>query len=250
MEGGRRPRTGRKILKNVNFETWHCARLNLVTRDEVRARICGLGIVPAIRVTSAEDALFAAESVSRGGIPVVEVTTTVPGAVAVIREIRRAHPDIVVGAGTVLDAETAECCVAAGVHFLTSPGLHDSVMEVAARNNIAVMPGALTPTEICAAWKAGADFVKVYPCAPVGGPSYIRSMRAPFPELPFIAAGGVNQQTAAEYIAAGAAALGIGGDLIPHAAIRERNRDWINELSHRFLGIVKTARSRLAKAAY
>jgi 2-dehydro-3-deoxyphosphogluconate aldolase / (4S)-4-hydroxy-2-oxoglutarate aldolase len=234
----------------VNSLTRACVRLSLVTRDEVRARICGLGIVPAIRVTSAEDALFAAESVARGGIPIVEVTTTVPGAMAVIREIRRAHPDIVVGAGTVLDAETAECFVAAGAHFLTSPGLHLPVMEVAASHNTVVMPGALTPTEICAASKAGADFVKVFPCAPVGGPSYIRSMRGPFPEIPFMAGGGVNQQTAAEYILAGAAALGIGGDLIPRTAIRERNRDWINELSHRFLGIIKAARSRLAKAAY
>ena len=234
----------------MNFRTRSRARLNLVTRDEVRARICGLGIVPAIRVTTAEDALFAVDSVSHGGIPVVEVTTTVPGVVAVIREIRRAHPHIVVGAGTVLDAQMAECCVAAGVHFLTSPGLHLPVMEVAAANNIVAIPGALTPTEICAALKAGADFVKLFPCSSAGGSTYIRSMRGPFPEVPFIAAGGVNQQTAADYVLAGADALGIGGDLIPRAAIRERNRDWINELSHRFLGIVKASRSRLAKAAY
>jgi len=202
--------------------------------------------VPAIRVTSAEDALFAVESISDGGIPIVEVTMTVPGALAVVAEILRSQPGMIVGAGTVLDAATAQRCVDAGVHFLTSPGLLMPVMEVAARTNTAVLPGALTPSEICAAWQAGADFVKVFPCAPVGGPSYIKSMRGPFPEVPLLAAGGVNQQTAADYIMAGAAALGIGGDLIPRAAIQGRNRDWIHELAHRFLGIVRTARAKRA----
>jgi len=218
-----------------------------VNRAEVRARIDGLGIIPAIRVTCAEDALFAAESVSRGGIPIVEVTMTVPGALGVLAELLRTQPELTVGAGTVLDAETAQCCVAAGVHFLTSPGLHPAVMEVAAKYDVAVMPGALTPTEVWAAWKAGVDFVKAYPCAAVGGPSYVRSLRAPFPEVPLIAAGGVNQHTAADYIVAGANALGIGVELIPRAAIRDRNRDWINELAHRFLGIVKAARARSAE---
>lgn len=211
----------------------------------MRARISALGIVPAVRVTCAEDALFAAESVSRGGIPIVEVTMTVPGALTVVAELLRNRPEMTVGAGTVLDAETAQRCVDAGVHFLTSPGLDLRVMAVAARHNTAVMPGALTPTEICAAWKAGADFVKVYPCSTVGGPAYIRSLRGPFPEVPFLAAGGVNQHTAKDYLLAGSTALGIGVDLIPRAAIRDRNRDWINELAHRFLGIVKAARARL-----
>ena len=217
-----------------------------MTRDEVCARICGLGIVPAIRVTSAEDALFAAESVARGGIPIVEVTMTVPGALDVVSELLRTRPEITVGAGTVLDAETARRCLDTGVHFLSSPGLHMPVMEVAARHNAAVMPGALTPTEICAAWKAGADFVKVYPCSALGGPSYIRGMCGPFPNVPLLAAGGVNQHTAADYILAGAAALGIGVELIPRAAVRERNRDWIHELAHRFLAILKSARARSA----
>jgi 2-dehydro-3-deoxyphosphogluconate aldolase / (4S)-4-hydroxy-2-oxoglutarate aldolase len=202
--------------------------------------------VPAIRVTCADDALFAAESVSRGGIPIVEVTMTVPGALAVVAEILRTQPEMIVGAGTVLDAQTAQCCVDTGVHFLTSPGLLIPVMEVAARNHTVVLPGVLTPTEICAARHAGADFVKVFPCASVGGPSYVKSMRGPFPEVPLLAAGGVNQHTAADYILAGAAALGIGGELIPRAAIQERNRDWINELAHRFLGIVKAARAKRA----
>jgi 2-dehydro-3-deoxyphosphogluconate aldolase/(4S)-4-hydroxy-2-oxoglutarate aldolase len=197
-------------------------------------------------VTCADDALFAADAVSRGGIPIVEVTMTVPGALAVLAELLRTRPEMIVGAGTVLDAETAQDCVAAGVHFLTSPGLHIPVMDVAAKHDMTVMPGALTPTEIWSARKAGASFVKVFPCAPVGGPSYIRSMRGPFPDVPFVAAGGVNQHTAMDYVLAGAGVLGIGGDLIPRTAIRERNRDWITELAHRFLGIVKAARARLA----
>jgi 2-dehydro-3-deoxyphosphogluconate aldolase / (4S)-4-hydroxy-2-oxoglutarate aldolase len=217
-----------------------------VTRDEVRARIVALGIVPAIRVTCSEDALFAAESVSRGGIPIVEVTMTVPGALTVVAELLRTQPGITVGAGTVLDAETARRCVDAGVHFLTSPGLDLPVMQVAAKYHTAVMPGALTPSEICAAWKAGADFVKVFPCSTVGGPAYIRSLRGPFQDVPLLAAGGVNQQTARDYVVAGATALGIGVDLIPRAAIRERNRDWIEELAHRFLAIVRSARARAA----
>lgn len=215
-----------------------------MTRQQVCERIETLGIIPAIRVTCAEDALFAAESVTRGGIPIVEVTMTVPGALDVVAELLRTQPDLIVGAGTVLTAQTAQQCVDAGVHFLTSPGLHMPVMEVAAKDNIVVMPGALTPTEICAASQAGASFVKVYPCAAVGGPSYIRSMRGPFPEVSLVAAGGVNQHTASDYILAGATALGIGGDLIPRAAIQERNRDWIHELTHRFLGMVKTARTK------
>jgi 2-dehydro-3-deoxyphosphogluconate aldolase/(4S)-4-hydroxy-2-oxoglutarate aldolase len=217
-----------------------------VTREEVRASIDALGIVPAIRMTCAEDALFAAESVSRGGIPIVEVTMTVPGALTVVSELLRTRPEMTVGAGTVLDAETARRCVDAGVHFLTSPGLHMPVLEVASEHDIVMIPGALTPTEIYAAWKAGADFVKVYPCSTVGGPSYIRSVRGPFPAVPLLAAGGVNQHTAADYVLAGAAVLGIGVELIPRAAVRERNRDWINELAHRFLGIVKATRARLA----
>lgn len=221
-----------------------------MTRDEVRARICGLGIVPAIRVTSADDALFAAEAVSRGGIPVAELTMTSPGALEVMATLLRTRPEMAVGAGTVLDAETAMRCVDAGAHFLTSPGLQMPLMEVAARHNIMVMPGALTPTEICAARQAGADFVKVFPCSALGGPAYIRSIRGPFPDIPLLAAGGVNQHTAAEYLTAGAAALGIGVELIPRAAIHERNLDWIHELCHRFLTILKTARTRMAHSAF
>ena len=221
-----------------------------MTKEQVRQRILEVKIVPVVRASSPEQALGAADAVRAGGIPIVEVTMTVPGALDVVAQLLRTRPEITVGAGTVLDAETAQRCVDVGVHFLTSPGLHMPVMEVAARHNTAVMPGALTPTEICAAWKAGADFVKVYPCSAVGGPSYIHSMCAPFPDIPLLAAGGVNQHTATDYILAGSAALGIGVELIPRAAIHGRNRDWIVELAHRFLSILKSARAKSAHGSH
>jgi 2-dehydro-3-deoxyphosphogluconate aldolase/(4S)-4-hydroxy-2-oxoglutarate aldolase len=217
-----------------------------MTREEVRTLIEEIGIIPAVRVPSAEDAVFAAEAISRGGIPIVELTMTVPGAIEVISELVRHSPSTIVGAGTVLDTDTARRCVDAGVQFLTSTGLDLSIVEFVLQKDLVVIPGALTPTEVIMAWKAGSDFVKVFPCSQVGGPGYIRALKAPFPHVPLIASGGVNQQTASDFILAGAAALGIGADLIPHEAIERRQADWIQELARRFLRIVKDARSRKA----
>ncbi len=164
-----------------------------MTRDQVRSRIEEIGIIPAIRVSSAQDALFVAEAVSSAGIPIVELTMTVPGAIDAISQLARNNPDIIVGAGTVWDTETAHRCLDAGAKFLTSTGLDLSVVEFAAKANTVVFPGALTPTEVMMAWKAGADFVKVFPCSQVGGVSYIRTLKKPFPQVPLIASGGVNQ---------------------------------------------------------
>lgn len=214
-----------------------------MNKAEVRARIEEIGIIPAIRVSSAEDALFAAEAVSAGGIPIVEVTITVPGALDVIHNLAVDRLDVIQGAGTVLDLGWARRCVDAGAQFLTSPGFDPRIVEFAVNENILVFPGALTPTEIMEAAKAGADFVKIYPCAPVGGPSYIKALKSPFPDVPLIASGGVNQQTAGDFIRAGAAALGIGQNLIQPQAIRKRERDWIIELARRFLTMVKNARA-------
>jgi 2-dehydro-3-deoxyphosphogluconate aldolase/(4S)-4-hydroxy-2-oxoglutarate aldolase len=213
-----------------------------VTREEVRARIEEIGIVPAIRVSSAEDARFAAEEVFRGGIPVVEITMTVPEALEVVSHLARARPDLIVGAGTVLDTDTARRCLDAGARFLTSTGLDLSIVELAHKAGVVVIPGALTPTEVITAWKAGSDFVKIFPCSQVGGPSYIRALKAPLPHVPMIASGGVNQQTATDFILAGAVALGVGAELIPHDAVLERNSAWIAELSRRFISMVKKAR--------
>jgi 2-dehydro-3-deoxyphosphogluconate aldolase / (4S)-4-hydroxy-2-oxoglutarate aldolase len=215
-----------------------------MTREEVRARIEQIGIVPAIRVGSAVDALFAAEAVAVNGIPIVEVTMTVPGALEVISELARHSPSIIAGAGSILDAETALRCVDAGASFLTSTGLDLDMVRLALEQQTVVFPGALTPTEIMSAWKAGPDFVKVFPCASAGGPAYIRALRGPFPHVPMIASGGVNQQTAADFIHAGAVALGIGSELIPHEAIRRRQEHWIGELARRFLVMVKEAREQ------
>jgi len=214
-----------------------------MTREQIRNRIEEIGIIPAIRLSSAEDALFAAEAVSSSGIPIVEVTMTVPGAIEVISELARSNADLVVGAGTVSDVESARRCVDAGAAFLTSPGLNLQIVEFALNNKIVVFPGALTPSEIMAAWNAGADFVKVFPCSALGGPGYIKILKSPFPTVPLIASGGVNQQTAAGFIHAGAVALGIGRDLIQPDAVERRDGGWIRELSWRYLKMVKEARS-------
>jgi 2-dehydro-3-deoxyphosphogluconate aldolase/(4S)-4-hydroxy-2-oxoglutarate aldolase len=216
-----------------------------LTKAEVRARIEEIGIVPAIRVSSAEDALFAAEAVASGGIPIVEVTITVPNAIEVIRHLAVNRLDVIQGAGTVLDLAWARKCVDAGAQFLTSPGFDPKIVDFAAHENIVVFPGALTPTEVMNAAKAGADFVKIFPCAQVGGASYIKALKAAFPELRLIASGGVNQMTAAEYILAGATALGIGRDLIHQDAIKRRDAGWIRELSRRYTSMVNQARAQL-----
>jgi 2-dehydro-3-deoxyphosphogluconate aldolase / (4S)-4-hydroxy-2-oxoglutarate aldolase len=217
-----------------------------MTKDQIRKRIEEIGIIPAIRVSTAEDALFAAEAVCHSGIPIVEVTMTVPGALDVISELVRSSSELVVGAGTLSGVETASRCLDAGAMFLTSPGLDLEIVEFALKKKVVVFPGAMTPSEIMAAWKAGADFVKVFPCAPLGGPAYIKALKRPFPTVPLIASGGVNQQTAADFIDAGAVAVGIGRDLIQPAAIERREGGWIRELSRRYLQMVGDARSQKA----
>ncbi|MGD0471380.1 MAG: bifunctional 4-hydroxy-2-oxoglutarate aldolase/2-dehydro-3-deoxy-phosphogluconate aldolase [Terriglobales bacterium] len=212
-------------------------------REEVRTRIEEIGIFPGIRVKSADQAIYAAETLYRAGIPVAEITLTVPGAIGVIRKLVESFPDMVVGAGTVLDRETAERCLEAGARFLTSTGFVPEVVEAALKGNVVAIPGALTPTEVIAAWKAGADFVKIFPTAPVGGDRYIRSLRLPLPQVKLIAAGGVNQQTATGYIMAGASAIGVGEELLPRDALQRHQEHRIHELARRFLNFVKDGRT-------
>jgi 2-dehydro-3-deoxyphosphogluconate aldolase / (4S)-4-hydroxy-2-oxoglutarate aldolase len=218
-----------------------------MNKVEVRSRIEEIGIVPAVRVTTAEHARFAVEAVNRAGIPIAEVTLTVPDAIGLISRLAKDLPEMVVGAGTVLDTETAQRCLDAGAKFLTSPGLVMEVVEFAVKNDVVVFPGALTPSEVITAWKAGADFVKIFPCAQVGGPSYLRALKVPLPQVKLIASGGVNQTTAANFIRAGATALGIGGDLIPPEALRRRQEDQIQELARRFLKMVTATRAEHAE---
>jgi 2-dehydro-3-deoxyphosphogluconate aldolase / (4S)-4-hydroxy-2-oxoglutarate aldolase len=218
-----------------------------VKKEEVLAKIHEVGIVPGIRTLSSEDGRFAAEAIAEGGIPIVEITMTVPKAIDVISDMVKNSPHVIVGAGTVLDIETARRCLDAGVGFITSPGLNLQIVEFAVKEDRLVIAGAMTPTEVIAAWQAGSQLVKVFPCGPIGGPAYIRALRGPYPQVPMIAAGGVNQETAADFILAGAAALGIGGRLIPKSAIEHRRPEQISELARRFLRIVKTARNKTSR---
>jgi 2-dehydro-3-deoxyphosphogluconate aldolase/(4S)-4-hydroxy-2-oxoglutarate aldolase len=218
-------------------------------KAEVCALIKEVGIIPALRVSSYDDGHFAAEAVTAGGIPIAEITMTVPGALELITHLVKHHPKMIVGAGTVLDVDRARACIDAGASFLTSPSLNLKIIELAAKEEIAILPGALTPTEIVTAWQAGADFVKVFPCALHGGDLYIRALKAPLPEVQMIAAGGVNQQTAGNFILAGATAIGVGAELVPAEAIERRQGDRIKELAQRFVGFVKDARNRLAGRA-
>lgn len=216
-----------------------------MTRAEVCAQIQSVGIIPAVRVCSAEEAHFAAEAVTSGGIPIVEITLTVAEAVELIAHLVKHHPKIIVGAGTVLNCETAAKCMDAGAQFITSPGLNVKVVEFTAKRDICVLPGALTPTEVVEAWDAGSDFVKVFPCAGVGGERYIKWLKTALPRISLIASGGVNQQTAANYILAGATAIGVGTELIPAEAIERRESKRIHELARRFATSVKSARLQL-----
>jgi 2-dehydro-3-deoxyphosphogluconate aldolase/(4S)-4-hydroxy-2-oxoglutarate aldolase len=213
-----------------------------MTREEVRSRIEEIGIIPAIRVSSPEDALFAAEAVARGGIPIVEVTMTVPGAIEVIAGLARSGADFIVGAGTVWDIDSAKRCLDAGAMFLTSTGLDLKIVEFADSGNVVVFPGALTPSEVMMAWKAGVDFVKVFPCSHMGGPAYIKTLKSPFPHVPLIAAGGVNEQNLADFFLAGATAVGIGAHLVPRKAIELRQARRIEQLAVRCLHTVQEAR--------
>ncbi len=216
---------------------------------EVRGWFEDTGIVAAVRVNSAEDAMFAAQSVAAGGVVVIEIPLTVPQAMKVINQLAKSTPTIVVGAGGVTNPHTAQACLEAGAQFLTCDGLQPAVIEFASKQDVVAFPGALTPTEVITAWEANSDFVKVVPCAHIGGEAYIGSLHRMFPQIPLIAAGGVNQQNASNFILAGAVALGVGRELIPSDAIRRRQEDRIGELARRFRGFVKAGRDHLVARA-
>jgi len=211
-------------------------------KQDVRLIIEKVGIVPVIRASSAEEARFAADCVAKGGVPIVEITMTVPGAVEVIRELVKAMPQVLVGAGTVLNEGSARQCADAGAQFLVTPGFNAPTVAAARERDLLIMVGALTPSEIMAASDSGADFVKVFPCGSMGGPKYIQALRGPFPKVPFVPTGGVNLETAADYIRAGAAALGVGGEMISKDALKARDGDVISKLAALFVDLVRDAR--------
>lgn len=218
-----------------------------MTREENYRRIVEVGIVPVVRASSPKQAVQAAEAVFAGGIPIVEVTMTVPGAIEVIAQLAKSMaPDVLVGAGTVLDAESAQRCLDAGAEFLVSPGFDRATVELAKKHGILVMAGALTPTEVITAWRAGSDFVKIFPCGAVGGAKYIKALKAPLPQVPMVPTGGVNLDTAADFIRAGAEALGIGGELVSAAALTSGHIDEISEVARKYVAIVREARQEAA----
>jgi len=218
-------------------------------KEEAKRRITEVGIVPVVRASSPLEARIAVEAVCLGGIRAVEITMTVPGALEIIREVLKSYgPDVLVGAGTVLNAETARRCLDAGAQFIVSPGLDVKTIELVLKENVLMMPGALTPTEVIAAWNAGADFVKVFPCGNVGGPKYIKALKGPFPQIPMIPTGGVTLENAAEFILAGSEALGIGGELVQIAALRAGKPEIVTDTARKFVEIVKNTRARGASA--
>ena len=220
-----------------------------MNKQELRVRVEEVGIVPVIRTSSAGDSRFAVEEIAQGGIPIVEVTMTVPGAISVIRDLAKTVPEVILGAGTVVDEDTARQCMDAGAQFISNPALDLPTVQWVQKNpQVIMMSGALTPTEVLNAWKAGADFVKIFPCSLMGSDNYIRTLKRPFPQIPIIAGGGVNQQNAAPYILAGVSALSIGKELIPSESMLLHKPDRIRELTKRFASIVRTTRARLAEA--
>jgi 2-dehydro-3-deoxyphosphogluconate aldolase / (4S)-4-hydroxy-2-oxoglutarate aldolase len=219
-----------------------------MTKQEVAERIFEIGIVPVVRAASAKQGMQAAEAVCAGGIPIVEMTMTVPGAIDLISQLAKSMgSQVLVGAGTVIDAETAQRCIDAGAEFLVSPGFDLETVELANRAGKLVMSGALTPTEVITAWKAGSDLVKIFPCGSVGGAKHIQALKGPLPHIPMVPTGGVNLASAAEFIRAGAAALGVGGELVSPMALRSGNTNEIVETARKFMSIVRETREQTRK---
>jgi 2-dehydro-3-deoxyphosphogluconate aldolase/(4S)-4-hydroxy-2-oxoglutarate aldolase len=215
-----------------------------MSKAAVLQTIREIGIIPVVRAQSAAEAMQAIDAIRAGGISILEITMTVPGAVGVIEEVtKRYGDDALVGAGTVLDGETARACIRAGARFVVSPALNLETISVCRGEGVVVMPGALTPTEVVQAWSAGADFVKVFPAGAVGGASYIKSLKAPLPQIDLVPTGGVSLKTAADFIKAGASALGVGADLVDLKAIREGQQQLITERAREFVKIVAEART-------
>lgn len=212
-----------------------------MSKEDVARRIRESGILPVVRAASKEEARELIEAIRAGGITTIEVTMTVPGAADLIRELATVE-ELLVGAGTVLDPETARECIAAGAQFIISPALNFDTIRYCNDAEIIVMPGALTPTEVANAWDAGADFVKVFPAGALGGASYLKSLKAPLPHVKLIPTGGVNLHNAADFIRAGAESVGVGADLANVDAIREGNVDKITEAARNFVEVVRAAR--------
>jgi 2-dehydro-3-deoxyphosphogluconate aldolase/(4S)-4-hydroxy-2-oxoglutarate aldolase len=215
-------------------------------RDAVLAAIIEIGIVPVVRTESTEGAIRAIEAIFRGGIRTAEITMTVPGAIRALEKVADEFGDqMVLGAGTVLDPETARACMLAGAEFFVTPSLNLKTIEIAKRYSKVITPGALTPTEVVTAWEAGADAVKIFPCSAVGGAKYIKALRAPFPQIEMIPTGGVTLETAGDFLRAGACAVAVGAELIDNANIREGHYEVFEERARRFLDVIAKTREQM-----
>lgn len=220
-----------------------------MNKTEVLRRIHDTGLIPVVRAESAELAIKAVEAITAGGVNVLEVTMTVPGAIGVIEQLAtKFGGKALIGAGTVLDRETADRCIQAGAQFIVSPALNEDTIAFCRANDVAVFPGALTPTEVVKAWKAGADAVKVFPASAVGGASYLKSLKAPLPQVELIPTGGVSLATAADFIAAGAFALGVGADLVDLKAIRSGQTEKVTQAARAYIAAVNEARRSLSSS--
>ncbi len=206
------------------------------------------GLVPVLRAESVEKAMALAVAVAAGGVNVLEVTMTVPGAIEVIGRLVKEQPEMLVGAGTVLDAETARICMLEGAQFVVSPALNLKTIEMCHRYSIAVLPGALTPTEVVTAWEAGADVVKVFPAGAMGGAKYLASLKGPLPQVKMIPTGGVSLASAAEFLRAGAFALGVGSDLVDAKAMAAGKPEVVTETARKYMQIVREFRGAGAAA--
>jgi 2-dehydro-3-deoxyphosphogluconate aldolase/(4S)-4-hydroxy-2-oxoglutarate aldolase len=214
-----------------------------MAKRETLERIADGGVIPVVRAPSGEDALHVIEALREGGIDVIELTMTVPGALRVMEELaRRYKGTVVLGAGTVLDSETARACILAGASFVVSPMLDESVITCCRTYGVAVIPGALTPTEIVRAWRAGADMVKVFPCSALGGPAYIKALKAPLPQIDLVPTGGVTLASVGDLVRAGASAVGAGGDLVDLSKAVIGNSGAVSQNARKYLAAVKAAR--------
>jgi 2-dehydro-3-deoxyphosphogluconate aldolase/(4S)-4-hydroxy-2-oxoglutarate aldolase len=211
-------------------------------KEQIVERLREIGLVPVLRAESEEQALGIASAIATGGVTVLEITMTVPGAIRVMGRLTKERPDILIGAGTVLDAETARMCMLEGAQFVVSPALNLKTIEMCHRYSIPVLPGALTPTEVVTAWQAGADVIKVFPASALGGAKYLKSLKAPLPQVEMIPTGGVSLATAREFLEAGSFALGVGADLVDTKAMAAGQPEKITESAKKYLEIVREFR--------
>jgi len=217
-----------------------------MTKQKILSSIVDIGIVPIVRTSSADSAIKAVEAIYRGGIRAAEITMTVPGAIRALEKVADQFGDkIMLGAGTVLDPETARACMLAGAEFIVTPSLRVSTIEIVQRYSKVITPGAMTPTEVLTAWESGADMIKVFPCGNLGGPKYIKALKGPFPHIEMVPTGGVNLETAGEFLKAGASAVAVGSELVDGKTIKEGRYDIIEERARQYLAVIAKARSEM-----